>query len=189
VRKLLIGLLAVIILLACIPLALLATGTIDSNSLRMILNVMAGVGGPTPTAATVQDRLRLPQGFSLQLYAGDLPKARFLRFTHGGDLLVSRPHSGDIMLLRKDGDGDGHPDAVETLIEGLKRPLGMDFAGGYLYIAESNRIGRVAFDADSGTLSGDYEAVVEGFTDNGNHWSKTLRFGPDGQLYIAQGSS
>ena len=45
------------------------------------------------------------------------------------------------MLLRKDADGDGHPDAVMPLITGLKRPLGMDFAGDYLYIAESNRIG------------------------------------------------
>jgi glucose/arabinose dehydrogenase len=181
--------LAVAALLASIPLALIATGTIDSSSLRMILNVMTGLEGPPATVAGVQQRFRLPPGFSLQLYASDLPKARFLRFTPGGDLLLSRPHSGDIILLRKDADGNGHPDAVTTLIAGLKRPQGMDFAGNYLYIAESNQIGRVAFDSARGTLAGTYKPLVEGFTDEGNHWSKTLRVGPDGLLYLAQGST
>jgi glucose/arabinose dehydrogenase len=188
-KKFLIGLVVVVVLLASVPLFLLATGTIDSTSIRMVMNVMTGMGGPATSAASVQQRYRVPDGFTVQLYAGDLPKARFLRFTPGGDLLVSRPHSGDIVLLRRDADGDGHPDAVETLIEGLRRPLGMDFAGGWLYIAESNRIGRVPFDSVSGTLTGDYQPLIEGLTDNGNHWSKTIRIGADERLYLAQGSS
>jgi glucose/arabinose dehydrogenase len=188
-RKLLIGLLVVVILLACIPLALLATGTISTSSLSMILNVIAGKGGSPTTAGEAVQRFRLPPGFRLQLYTGDLPRARFLRFTPGGDLLVSRPHSGDIVLLSRDADGDAQPDQVTTLIEGLQRPFGMDFAGDWLYIAESNRIGRVRFDSTRGETVGSYEPVVEGLTDNGNHWSKTIRFGPDGLLYLAQGST
>ena len=188
-RSLIIGLLSVLVLLACIPLVLIATGTIDGSSVRMILNVMTGLDGPAATESEVQSRFELPEGFHLQLYASDLPKARFMRFTPAGDMLLSRPHKGDILLLRRDADGDGRPDAVETLIDGLKRPLGMDFIGDNLYIAESNRIGRVAFDSASGKLTGAYEPVVEGFTDEGNHWSKTLRVGPDGLLYLAQGST
>jgi glucose/arabinose dehydrogenase len=188
-KKFLIGLVVVVVLIASVPLFLLATGTIDSTSLRMVMNVMTGMGGPATSAASVQQRYRVPEGFTLQLYASDLPRARFLRFTPGGDLLVSRPHSGDIVLLRRDADGDGHPDAVETLIEGLRRPLGMDFEGDWLYIAESNRIGRVPFDSASGTLSGDYQPLIEGLTDNGNHWSKTIRIGADKRLYLAQGST
>ncbi|MBP6724820.1 MAG: PQQ-dependent sugar dehydrogenase [Halioglobus sp.] len=187
-RKLIIGLFAILALLASIPLVLMATGTISSGSLRMILNVMTGMDGPTATAESAEG-LQLPPGFTLELYAGDLPRARFLRFTPGGDLLLSRPHSGDIMLLRRDADGNGQPDAVVTLISGLKRPLGMDIAGGYLYIAESHQIGRVPFDSATGKLAGAYEPLVEGFTDDGNHGSKTLAFGPDGLLYLAQGST
>ncbi len=188
-RKLLIGLLAVVVLLACIPLALIATGTIGTGSLRMIMNVMTGMDGPAATVNEVERRLILPPGFKLELYASKLPKARFLRFTPGGDLLLSRPHSGDIILLRRDANGDGQPDSVMTLIDGLKRPLGMDFAGDTLYIAESHRIGKVGFDSEEGMLAGAYEPVVEGFTDEGNHWSKTLRVGPDNLLYLAQGST
>lgn len=188
-RKILVGLLIVVALIASIPLFLMATGTIDSSSLRMVLNVMAGVPGPGTDPATVRQRYQVPEGFTLRLYANDLPRARFLRFTPAGDLLVSRPHSGDVILLRRDANGDGAPDAVETLIEGLSRPLGMDFADGWLYIAESNRIGRVRFDSATGSLAGTYQPVIEGLTDNGNHWSKTIRVAPDNMLYLAQGST
>jgi len=188
-RKALTGFLIIVLLIAAVPVGLIMSGTIDSSSLRMILNVMTGLGGPGATAGKVQQRLQLPEDFSLQLYAPDLPRARFLRFTPAGDLLVSRPHAGDIVLLRRDADGDGHPDAVATLIEGLKRPMGMDFLGDWLYIAESNRIGRVRFDSATGALAGEYQSVVEGLSDDGNHWSKTLRFGPDGLMYLAQGST
>lgn len=188
-RKILIGLLVLLLLIAAIPLGLMATGTIDSTSLRMVLNVMTGMAGPTTDADTVEQQYRVPEGFTLQLYAKDLPRARFLRFTPSGDLLVSRPHAGDIMLLRRDANGDGQPDAVETLLSDLKRPLGLDIADGWLYVAESNRISRVRFDSERRTVDGELQPLVEGLTDNGNHWSKTIRIGPDGMLYLAQGST
>ena len=155
----------------------------------MLLNTMFGVSGPAANDATVRQRYQVPDGFTLALYAADLPRARFLRFTAAGDLLVSRPGMGDIQLLRRDANGDGHPDARETLVAGLKKPLGLDISGDWLYIAESNRIGRIRFDSATGTVSGDIEPLVEGLTDNGNHWSKTIRIGPDQKLYLAQGST
>ena len=188
-RKLLIGLVLLAGLLGVAFGALLVTGTIDTTSARMILNVLFGVSGPATDAAKVEGAYQVPEGFSLTLYTGDVPRARLLRFSPAGDLLVSRPHAGDIVLLRRDADGDGHPDGMETVIADLQRPHGMDFAGDWLYIAESNRIGRIRFDSAAGSASGPYEPVVEGLTSNGNHWSKTLRIGPDGQLWLSQGST
>lgn len=188
-RKFFLVLIALVILIALIPVGLIATGTISTTSLRMVLNVMTGTSGPPADAQTVRSRYQVPEGFSISLYAADLPKARFMRFTQGGDLLVSRPHSGDIKLLRRDADGDGAPDAVETLLGDLRRPLGLDFHDNWLYIAQSDRISRVRFDHDSGKVTGSLEDVVAGLTDNGNHWSKTLRVGPDEKLYLAQGST
>jgi len=169
--------------------AMLATGTIDSSSLRMILNVMAGVSGPVANDGVVRQRYKVPDGFTLELYATDVPRARFLRFTSAGDLLVSRPHEGDILLLRRDANSDGKPDGREILIKGLHRPQGMDIIGNWLYIAESNRIGRVKFDSATGTVDGIIQPVVEGLTDDGNHWSKTIRIGADNKLYLSQGST
>jgi glucose/arabinose dehydrogenase len=188
-RNFLLGLGLFVLLIAGLVAVLLGTGTINSSSLRMLLNVMLGVSGPAASDSTLQGRYQVPEGFTLELYATDLPRARFMRFTSAGDLLVSRPHNGDIVLLRRDADGDGKPDARETLLSGLERPLGLDISGDWLYIAESNHIGRVLFDSTTGKLGGAYQPLVEGLTDNGNHWSKTIRIGPDHKLYLSQGST
>jgi glucose/arabinose dehydrogenase len=188
-RKILIGLGVLILLIAGLIGGLMATGQIATSSLPILLNTILGVPGPAANDATVRQRYQVPDGFTLELYATDLTRARFLRFTPAGDLLVSRPGMGDIVLLRRDADGDGHPDARETLMTGLERPLGLDIAGDWLYIAESNRISRIRFNSDTGTVNGDIQPLVEGLTDNGNHWSKTLRIGPDQKLYLAQGST
>jgi glucose/arabinose dehydrogenase len=189
VRKLLYIFVALLMLPVLGIGALIAMGTVDTTSVRMMLNVMGGFGGPEASDDVVQQRYSLPDGFALELYANNIPKARFLRFTAGGDLLVSRPHAGDILLVRSDANGDGKADAVETLIGELKRPLGLDFAGDWLYIAENHQVGRVKFDAEKGQLAGEYEPVIQGLTSNGGHWSKTVRIGADQKLYLAQGST
>ena len=188
-RKLLYIVVAILMLPVLGIGALIALGTIDTSSVRMMLNVMGGFAGPEASDELAQQRYSLPDGFSLEVYADDIPRARFLRFTAGGDLLVSRPHSGDIMLVRRDANGDGKADAVETLISELQRPLGLDFAGDWLYIAENNQVGRVKFDAQKGQLAGEYQPVIQGLTSNGGHWSKTVRIGADQKLYLAQGST
>jgi len=194
VKKFLLVVLFILLIPVALVLVALATGTIHTSSIRMVLNV-AGVAGVNTSADLVEQRLTAPQGFSLRLYvslrlyASGLERARFMRITSAGDLLVSRPHSGDIQLLERDADDDGRADSVRTIIADLNRPHGVDFLGDWLYIAESNRIGRIRFDATAGETVGEYEVVVDGLTDNGNHWTKTLRVGSDGLLYLTQGST
>ena len=62
-------------------------------------------------------------------------------------------------------------------------------ATGWLYVGESNGIGRIRFDTDSGQVSGAFEHIVDDFTSDGLHTTKTIGFGPDGWLYVSQGSS
>jgi len=188
-RKFLVGLGIVLLITLGSIGTLLMTGVIAPSSLPILLNTMMGMAGPAADHTTVRQRYQVPEGFTLELYAADVPRARFLRVTSGGDLLVSRPHMGDILLLRRDADDDGHPDTRETLIEGLNRPQGMAIHDGWLYIAESDRISRIPFDDNTGTLIGGPEPVVDHLTDNGNHWSKTIGIGPDQKLYLAQGST
>lgn len=188
-RKVILIVVGLVAVVALVPIGLIATGTINATSLRMMLNVMTGQAGPAASEETVRDRYQVPEGFAIELYAADLPKARFLRFTNAGDLLVSRPHNGDIVLLRRDANGDGQPDAIETLVSDLSRPLGLDFHDQWLYIAQSDRISKVSFDHTSGRVNAAPVDVVTGLTDDGNHWSKTLRVGPDEKLYLAQGST
>ncbi len=188
-RKLLI-ILAVIVLIPIIAYgAALAAGVINTNSLRMVLNVALGVSGPPVDASTVKQRYTLPPGFSLEVYAQDLAKVRFLQVSSAGDIIATRTHEGEVILLRRDNNGDGRHDGMEVLLSGLSRPLGLELHNGMLYVGESKAIGRVPFDATTGTLAGEYQTIVEGLTDNGNHYSKTVGIGSDNKLYLAQGST
>ncbi len=164
---------------------LLAPG-IHLSSLTMILNVATGSGSNTPSDE-LMERLQVQDGYHLSVFARDLGNPRMLELTAGNTLLYSSPREGTIVQLR-DSNKDGRADQRTDLLQGLLRPHGLEVHEGYLYVAESNQVGRIAYDADSGTISGEYEVVIPGLTDDGNHWSKTIRI-KDDWLYVSMGST
>ena len=117
------------------------------------------------------------------------PNARMLRMTAAGDVLVASPGSGQVLWLARDADGDGASDDRRVLLKDLDGPNGLDLHDGYLYVAEQGQVGRIRFDDATGQIDGAYEVVIKGLPKGGNHWKKTIRFGPDGYLYMAIGSS
>jgi glucose/arabinose dehydrogenase len=153
-----------------------------------ILNSLFGTGAGRPDAAVLATRIRLPDGFDISVFAEGI-RARTLRFSEAGDLLVSAPRDGRVLLLGADRNGDWQSDEQRVLLEGLDRPYGLDFHGEWLYVAEGSAIGRVRFDAARGQTRGSYERIAEGLPDGDNHWTRTLRVGPDELLYVTVGSS
>ena len=151
-------------------------------------NALFGTSGAAPLPSDLGTRIRVPEGLSIGLYA-ELPMVRALRPTPAGDLLASVPREGRIVLLERDRNGDGRADGMRTLLEGLNRPHGMDLADGWLYVGETDAVGRVRFDAETGQVSGSFERIVTGLPGSGNHWTRTVRIGPDGGLYVSVGSS
>jgi glucose/arabinose dehydrogenase len=157
-----------------------------------------GAGIEAPAAEVVDQRMRVPEGFELSLWAENVRGARVLRFTPTGDLLVSSPVQNSILLLERDSDGDGRSDGQRVLLEGLNHPYGVDLHEGKLYIGETGAISRVGFDpglpASSGRpsgarLTGDLEHIVSDLPAGGNHWTRSVRAGPDGWIYVHVGSS
>jgi len=155
----------------------------------IILHSLFGGGGETPSQHVVRSRLQVPEGFSVGLYAGNVVNARVIMFTRSGDLLVAQPRESKVSLLTRDTNGDGKADGQRVLLDNLYRPTSIDFFEDYLYISESNAVGRIKFDHESGETSGEYERIITELGDEGNHWTKTIRFGPDGLLYLASGST
>jgi glucose/arabinose dehydrogenase len=147
-----------------------------------------GIGAPALTTDALRQRLHLPQGFEISLYDKKSEGARMLRLTSVGDLLVSHPQAGNIVLLHRDADGDGHPDSRQILLHDLDLPHGLDLADGWLYVGESSAVGRIRFDAATRAVSGNYQRLIK-LPVHGQHWTRSVRVGRDGWVYVSVGSS
>jgi glucose/arabinose dehydrogenase len=154
-----------------------------------LLPQLFGYSVGAPAEEVVRGRLRIAGGYRLGRFAEGLSQVRFLRVTPRGDLLASQPRAGRVVLLERDAGGDGRADGQRVLLEGLNRPHGLDLHGGWLYVAETDAVGRVRFDPEARAVSGEFERVVTGLPGGGNHWSRTVRFGPDDWMYVSIGSS
>ncbi|MCR8923257.1 PQQ-dependent sugar dehydrogenase [Dasania sp. GY-MA-18] len=186
-KRVLLSLLAVVVLL--LLTAKLWLGEEFETSAKVLLNTVAGYSVASPSQQQVDQRFTVPPGFRVTVYASDLGKVRMLEMSPAGDLLASQPRKGTVTILGRDNNRDGLPDNRRVLLAGLTRPHGLELVDGWLYVAESNQIGRIAFDAQSGQVQGDYQVLIKGLSDSGNHWTKSLRAGDDGWLYVSSGSS
>ncbi len=161
------------------------------SSYRVLFNTVTGSGNATPINSTLSALTTLP-GFELSLFAEKLPSPRLLKITPTGQLLVSSPRTGSVLLLT-DTNADGLADRQQSLLTGLNRPHGIDIYNdgdtSWLYIAETNAVGRVAMDWATGKMLGKYHHLIRELPSGGNHWSRTIHFGPDGMLYLTVGSS
>ena len=137
----------------------------------------------------MNSRMTLPDGFSVTVYASNLPGARMLHLTPTGDLLVSMPKQGRIVLVKRDPNGMGQSPGRKDILTGLNRPHGIEIHKDWLYVAETDAIGRVLFDKETGKIRGDFERIVTNLPKGGIHWSRTIHFGPDGLMYVSIGSS
>ncbi len=133
------------------------------------------------------DRIRLPEGFRIGVYAEGVQNARSLCLSPRGTLFVGTRNIGNVYALR-DTNGDGVADARYTLATGLHMPNGVAFRNGSLYVAEVSRILR--FDDIENRLSNPPKPVVvyDGYPTDAHHGWKYIAFGPDGLLYVPVGA-
>lgn len=184
-RRVLLGI-ALIGTTAASVLALVACGYLALPG-GWIIN-FPGFSGAALGESELQQRIAVPDGFAINTYTAEVPNARMLLFTATGDLLVSTPRSGEVLLLERDRDGDGVADGRRVLLAGLDRPHGLAYHDGWLYVAETSAVLRVRFDPETGSISGTPEQIT-GLPGGGNHWTRTIHVGPDEMLYVSVGSS
>ncbi len=136
--------------------------------------------------ALLRERIKLPEGYRLEVFARDLGRPRLMQMAENGDLIVSGYREGTILLVKADGDGDGRSDGQVNLASGLNQPHGLVLEGNTLYVAEEERVVRYDFD---GAKLGTEQVILSDLPGGGGHSSRTLRRGPDGFFYLSVGSS
>ncbi len=141
--------------------------------------------------------LNVPPHFSIAVFAR-VPNARFMAVAPNGDVLVSDPGDGKVVLLRPDPAG-GDPKAFD-FAKGLRSPHAIIFhtmgAVTYVYISETNQINRYVY-AVGDTSAHDRQIIIKDLPDREtpalhgayNHPLKNLAIDSHDHLYVAIGSS
>ena len=153
----------------------------------LVVTCSASLLAQTGPSEPPLERLTLPPGFSIEVYAANVPNARQMTLSPNGTLFVSTRRAGNVYAVVDD-NGDQTADRVLTLDSGLNMPNGVAFRNGSLYVAEINRILR--YDEIESQLTAPPEPVVVNDTlptERAHGW-KFIDFGPDGRLYVPVGA-
>jgi glucose/arabinose dehydrogenase len=162
----------------------------------------------------------VPQGFRIEAMATDLSNPRNVYPLPNGDLLVietrkdakepierpkrpvmdwieAKAHGGggggpsNRILLLRDSNGDGKPDAQSVLVDHLNSPFGVVLVGDALYVADTDAILRFTYKVGQTKVDGPPVKVIDLPAGPINHhWTKSLTASADGsKLYVGVGSN
>jgi glucose/arabinose dehydrogenase len=130
------------------------------------------------------DKFKVPAGYKVELWAGDMQEARSMAIGAKGTVFVGqRVHDGVYAITDK-----GDHREVKKILSGLDSPNGVAFSNGTLYVAERERILRYDNIEDHLDNPGEPKVVIDGLPHQDGHFWKFLVMGPDGWLYFNQGS-
>jgi glucose/arabinose dehydrogenase len=143
------------------------------------------------TAAEHLGKLKLPPGFSIAIYADNVPGARAMALGSDGTVFVGT--RAQTVYAVVDRNKDFKADEVLTVASGLTSPNGVAFRDGALYVAENSRISRYDGILEFVKVAGGGPAakqtvLTDKLPSDRMHGWKYLVFGPDGMLYSAIGA-
>jgi len=138
--------------------------------------------------APIDSKIKASNGLTVFDFSTQVPGARDLQFTPGGVLLVSETSAGKIVALPDD-NHDGVPDQTKTIISGLKKPHGLAFYQGKLYVAEENKVVRYNWDDKNLVASADKDLFTLPEQLVSRHFTRGLEFDQQGNLYVSIGST
>jgi glucose/arabinose dehydrogenase len=138
----------------------------------------------TPAKDIPIDKITLPPGFKIEIWADGLKEARSMTLGAKGTVFVGNRLRDQVLAVV---DHGGHRE-VKVIAKGLSAPNGVAFSNGTLFVAERERIIRFDNIEDNLDEPPQPKIVVDGLPHQTNHFWKFMTMGPDGWLYFNQGS-
>jgi glucose/arabinose dehydrogenase len=147
----------------------------------LVILLWSGVAAAAPPI----ERIKLPPGFSIEVYADHVEDARSLALGDKGTVFVGT--RSDTVYALVDANHSGKAQVL-TIARGLNAPNGVAFRDGALYVAEINRVLR--FDNIEASLATPPRPAIvfDKLPRDGHHGWKFIAFGPDGWLYVPVGA-
>jgi glucose/arabinose dehydrogenase len=163
-----------------------ASATPAPTATAQPVETAAPTARPVPTAPTdtVVEAGSLPPGFSLTRYA-DVFRPTSLAFGPDGRLYVAS--ANQVVYALADTDGDGRAETRTTYADNLPAPLGLLWIGKDLYVSYTGNVD-ILRDTNGDGLADRRVSVVAGLP-NQLHQNDGMALGPDGYIYLGNGSS
>ena len=144
----------------------------------------AGKLTETPLAEIPVDKLKVPKGFKVEVWAHGMPGVRMMTLGDKGTVWAGTRAIGRVYEIRD----KGGKRETRILAEKLTQPNGVAYAGGALYVAAINRIWR--YDGIEDKPDAKPVELTDAFKlppEQHHNW-KFLAFGPDKKLYVPLGA-
>src|SRR2546430_1467220 len=138
---------------------------------------------PTPAKDIPVDKIKLPPGFTISVWADGLHNARQMARGSRGTLFVGSRVAGNVYAVV---DRDGRRE-VKVIAKGLAQPNGVAFKDGALYVAEIPRLLKYE-NIEANLDSPPDPKVVHEFPKDAHHNWRFLLWGPDGKLCFNMGA-
>jgi glucose/arabinose dehydrogenase len=138
----------------------------------------------TPRSEIPVDKINLPPGFSVQIWATGLPGGRAMARGDQGKIYVGTRIIGRVYEVTDNGDRR----SVRVVADKLVQPAGVAFANGSLYVMAINRVLR--FDGIESNPNVQPVDLTDKFQlppEQHHNW-KYIAFGPDKKLYVPFGA-
>lgn len=140
---------------------------------------------------------KAPVGFKVEQYITGLNNPREIVTSPNGDLFIAESGPGRIRILRGR-TADGKPQTNEVFASGLHQPFGIAFYPPgpnptHVYIGNTDAVVRFAYKNGDLHATGDMQTIAElpggGRLRGGGHWTRDVRFRPDGKkMFVSVGS-
>ncbi|WP_432760184.1 PQQ-dependent sugar dehydrogenase [Methylobacterium oryzisoli] len=139
---------------------------------------------PAPVAKLPLDKLKVPAGFKVEIFASGVANARSLRQGDQGTVFAGTRLLDRVYAIRETGDKR----EVKVIASKLHRPNGLAFHKGALYVAELSKIWR--YDDIEAHLDNPPKPVLvyDDLPKDEAHGWKFIAIGPDDKLYVPVGA-
>lgn len=132
------------------------------------------------------DKLKVPAGFKVELWAHGMPGARMMTQGDKGTIFIGTRTIGRVYAVSDDGGAR----KTRVLAQGLTQPNGVVFRNGALYVAAIEKVLRYDGIEDKLEAAPQPMDMTDAFKlpSEQHHGWKFLAFGPDNKLYVPIGA-
>jgi glucose/arabinose dehydrogenase len=148
------------------------------------LNPHPGKLTVTPPSEIPVDKLRVPKGFQVELWAHGMPGVRMMTRGSQGTIWAGTRVIGRVYEIKDKGGQRTH----RVLAEKLTQPNGVAFQGGNLYVMAINRVFRYDGIEDNPNVKPVELTAQFKLPPEAHHNWKFIAFGPDSRLYVQIGA-